>query len=160
MWRDIILVIGFALTVMLFWGLDANKIATVIKGYGVRNAVLVGVSVTVTLLAIYVGFYLPLRKGSFSNIWGFSMALMWLCLLVWKPMLTHYLSDKPKLTKVVSLIELYGFLPALAVLFIQSDTPFLYDLAFAAGGLLIGAAAGYFTEWIQKRRREKMKSGE
>lgn len=160
MWRDIILAIGFALAVMSFFGLNANKIARVIKGHGIGNVVLVGVSSTVTLLAMYVGFYLPLRTGSFSSTWGLSMALVWLCFLVWEPMLTHYLSDKPKLIKGVSLIRPYGFLPALVVMFIQSDNPIWYDLSLAAGGFIVGFAGGYFEGWIRKRRREKTEGGE
>jgi len=160
MWRDIILVIGIALTVILFFGLDARKIATIVKGYGISKVVLVSASITVTLLVIYVGFYLPLRTGSFGNTWGTTMALVWLCFLIWEPMLRPYLSGKPKLTKGVSLIRLYGCLPALVVMLIQSDRPIWYDLSVSGGTFIAGFAMGVFVVWIQKRRREKRESGE
>lgn len=152
MWQDIILAIGFALAVMHFGGLDASKIARVIKGYGIRNAVLIGVSITVTLSAIYVGFYLPLRAGSFSNTLWFSMVLVGLCLFLWGSILRPY---RPKFIKRVSPVFVYGFWPVVVVvLFIQSDNP-IYTLLFFVGGGIGGFATGRFARYIQKRHKEK-----
>lgn len=164
MWRDILTVILAIITVLTWFGITPGGITRLAKQYITLVARLsVLLLAIVTVCGIFAPIFIPLYRGG-TIYWGFVAAFLYLYFLAWQPIFTNYLSQRGSLRKVISLANLFGVIPVLALLWIDWDVPLWRKavpmLSGFAGGLTFRFVVSYALRKLAawRSRRHKVSS--
>jgi predicted membrane protein len=160
MWRDVLLIVGTAATVLMFFGLTPRRLSGYAKSakYDIakkspRQKFYLVVAIVVT------PFYVFFAIWEFETI-GLVTSLMFvsLVLILWGGTLTRVWKLSEKGRKVANGVMYAGFAAALSLVitaFVLSDIPLWHKLAESLGGVAGGYGMHRLSTYLRKKDRER-----
>ena len=110
------MVLAAIASMLSFFGLPAKRIAELAKQHITRNRFSFSLAAIVTAGAIYVQVLSVLYLRPIG--WGLAALVLWLCFVVWQPVIDAHFSSRIILRKIMYQIASFGSIPALVVIFI------------------------------------------
>jgi hypothetical protein len=160
MWRDILIILAFALATLNYFGITPRKIsgytrnakAEVAKRARHQKIVLfLGIAVSLAVIFVIV-----------SRVQDLTLEIAFLFIVLFSLMWCSIFSDAWKLSKkgekIVDIVTAFIMLPALIGLVILFDMPLWQKISLSVGGVCIGFSVALLSRYIDKKLERRRSS--
>ena len=150
MWRDILLVVTVFIAVLTWFGVPPKQIARLTKK-GITLERFIESIAFVAIIAVTGGAVYTFFFYRRPIDWGVAAIILYICFLLWEPVIHYYFSSRVLLRRIISTIGWFGAIPGWTILLITWDVSVWRKAVLVSVGFVLG----FFTVAIRKYMRRR-----